>query len=313
VKIDGASFDADYHVNDTHLYSSQENIGTAIYAANMTGLKVNGVQSQTDCERLLRYYNVDVSETAGVKYKGTKTGTAPLIDIQNCDKLKLSYEVDVSFSGSSGQIVYIQSSNKCDIDGIGTAAFAGASGQNIRYNNCTYLTVAGYNESNKYNIFDEGANTHVSIDQWVKQAGTNQPISIVGTDWLHLNCKQLTGDFTGVNMTSGVVAISNADHFKVSGIYQALGMTDASNDRGIVLTTCTRGTIDVETFTSASDSEMIRLASCSKVYIKSISDSTKPVRILNTCTDIALSSWGPAAATNDAGAETTVINNVATW
>lgn len=313
IKLDGATFDGDYCVSDTQLYSSQANIGTGIYAANLVGLKVDGLLATTDCERLLRYDAVDRSETTGVKYNGTKTGTNPLLDIQNCDDLKLSYEVSAAFSGSTGQIVYIQGSNRATIDGIGAVTYAGAGGQNIRYNNCTYLTVTGYNESNKYNIFDEGTNTHVKFDQWVKQTGTNQSISITATDWLELNCSQLTGDFTGVNMTTGVVALSNIDHFKVTGIYQALNMTDASNDRGIVLTSCTRGTIDVETFTGASDPEMVRLSSCSKVYIKSISDSTKPVRILNTCTDIALQSFGPGAATNDAGAETTVINNVSTW
>lgn len=314
VKLDGPTPDSEYKVSNLGMTSSQNGVGCLIQASDVNVLSGENFSCQSQCERLFRLSNVESTNLTGLVYQGTTTSISPLIDAQNCKNLVIGANITANFSGAAGQGVYIQSSNSCKLTGIIKTTFAGATGQAVRWNAVSKMDLDCELESNRYLLFGAGG-TSSRISGRIKAVHTSavQAISVADTDHFDLAITDFTGDYTGASLSTGVVAISNVDNFTLSGRFEMLGLTDADNDRGIILTSCTKGRATVQTLSGASDAEMLRLGSCSKVIIDSISDSTRPVRILNTNTDIALSSFGPAAAVNDAGAETTVINNVSTW
>lgn len=311
VKLDGTSFAGDYSVNDAQGDSSQAGKGCVVYAASLASLKLAGAKMAGDLERMLRFSDVDLAEATGVIHTGTVTTTNPLFDIQNCDAFKLRATCETTFSAASGQILYLQGSNRCEADLNAKATFATA-GQVVRYNNVNDLRVRGHNETNGYHYFDEGANSVADLDMRCVHTGTGQAISITHTAYLALNASKLDGDWTGGAMTTGVVALSNFTDLKMTGIYEMLGLTDAGNDRGIVLTSGAGGEVNVRTKSGGSDAELIRCVSSSRIVVRSRSDGTKPGRILSSCSKMGLESFGPELFIDEA-ADTHVIANVDTW
>lgn len=315
VKLDGSTFGAVYCVNDTVAVSSQAALGCAIFASDLVNLTVRGVRSQTDLERLIRFNGVDRFSITGLVYNGTKTSIEALLDVQNCDDFTIHGVVNSVQSGASGKNVYFIGCNRGILDGDFVASF-GTAGENIRWEDCVDLQIRGHNKSNAYNLYGEATSSKVHVYQTIEHTGNNGAnplIDVSGTDDFHLHCPSFRATLTGVNVTAGVIKINDADLFSIAGVFNMLGMTSASADLGIALTSCTRGNIDINTFGGGADAVMLYLASCSKVFVKSISDSTKPVQFATGCTDVVVISAAPDGIINDVSTELTVISEIDTW